>query len=130
MSLTEIKCRDFLDEGRSAEICGLFDGDELVENILVADDPANPEAGNEYLRESAKYDDLLGSIEFVKHWRVFPLETELTVRAVFHDENVIFMGNCQNLTSACLRHRNTGRVLEIRNGVNEFWFFPFFLEFV
>ncbi len=84
--------------------------------------PTDAEAGAEDLGEGAQQHNLAGAVEFIDGALVSALVAQFAVGAVLDDEDVVLVGDGNDLLAALFAHGHAGGVLEVRDHIDELWF--------
>ena len=102
--------------------------DNLVDDTLVGDHPADAEPGGECLGERAQEDNTSLVGHLIDGGLRLAHKTDLTVGAILDDQHIVLLRHGDNLLPTRLRHRDTGRVLEVGDHVDELRLPPFLDE--
>ena len=116
---SQVAGRDQLVESRRAEVGRLLGHDETVDDVVGSDHPAEAEARDESLGEGTEHDDPLG-IHRIHRRKAFSRETDVLVRRILDDQQIVFLGHLHGVFALIEGHRLTRRVLEVRDRIEEF----------
>ena len=81
--------------------------------------PADPQARRDHLGEGADGEDAIAEAEFRERRRRWPIEVELRIGVVLHDEDAAPGGDIEQVDAPLLRHGQAGRVVEGGLGVDQ-----------
>jgi hypothetical protein len=107
-----------LAENRGTERRGLLRQDELLPDGVRRERPADPEARREDLRERPEVQDVVG-VQRAQRGQRLGVEREQAVGVVLDDQQVVLAGDGDHLVPAAQALGDPGRVLEVRDRVEE-----------
>ena len=124
------KAAVFIDEGlrddARAEVGPLLDHHHLLDQLGRADDPRHARAGRQYLGEGAGIDDAPALIHREDGRHMLSVVAEVSVGIVLEDDEVVFLGDLEQLCAALFGERRSRRVLEVDDRIDEFYIMSVF----
>ena len=109
-----------LGDGWSSKVGGAFDEIHLREDLIIANHPCESHAGSQCLGEGAGVHDEVFRIHGDERSDLFAFETQIAVGVVFEDRDLILGDEFHHFLAAFEGHAAAGRVLVVRNDVDEF----------